>query len=149
MVLAAGLSSCGGSLVASQAVHITSPAPLTTVTSPFNASWTTSGGGHYRYAVFVDRVPIAPGHTMRDLALDECKRIPTCFPDATYLSGLGVYITSQDQLAVQTLPIVVGMEGNEHPPIHTLTVVLFSGQGATTAGHRVGDAAWQVEFRGT
>ncbi|MBV8462740.1 MAG: hypothetical protein JO368_05570 [Acidimicrobiales bacterium] len=148
-LLAAAATGCGGSFVANQTVHITWPSPLATVTVPFTASWTSTGHGHYRYAVFFDLLPIAPGHTMRDLANTNCKRVPTCYPSPTDLSGLGVYITSADSLAVQTLPVVVSVEGYYHPPLQTMTVVLFSGTGNTTSGHRVGDASWQIEFRGS
>ena len=141
-----GWSGCGGSLVADRAVHVTAPAALSSVTTPFTATWTSSEKSTHRYAVFVDRLPIPPGHTLRDVALDQCKRQPSCYPDATYLAGLGIYLTADKSVTIPTLKVQGGLAGTEHPAFHNLTVVLFSGDGTT--GHRVGEAAWEVEFRG-
>jgi hypothetical protein len=145
-VAVVAVSACGGSFRADTTVSITSPEPLTTVNVPFTTTWTSSAGPALRYALFVDKTPIPPGHTMRDLADTSCKRVPGCYPDPTLLAGLGVYLTRQNQFQIQTLPTAVGMTGHENPPIHTITIILFSGTG--TKGHRVGDGAWQVEFRG-
>ena len=141
-----GGAACGGSLVADRSVHLTAPAALSTVTAPFTASWTSSEKSTHQYAVFVDRLPIRPGRTLRDVALDQCKRRPSCYPDSNYLSGLGIYLTSDKSVTIPTLKVQVGLAATEHPSFHNLTVVLFSGKG--TAGHRVGEAAWEVEFRG-
>jgi hypothetical protein len=141
-------SACGGSFKADTSVNITSPTVLSTVKVPFTATWASTAGPSTRYAVFLDKTPIPPGQTMRDLADTGCKRVPGCYPSATLLAGQGVYLTSQPQLQVQTLPTAVGLTGHENPPIHTLTIILFSGTGASTMGHRIGDAAWQVECRG-
>jgi hypothetical protein len=96
--------------------------------------------------VFVDRLPLPPGHTLRDVALDQCKRLPSCYPDTNFLSGLGIYLTNDTSVSIPILKVQSSMGGTEHPPFHRLTVVMFSGQG--TGGHRIGDAAWEVEFRG-
>jgi len=140
------LSGCGQSFVTDRSLHLTAPAPLSTVQTPFTVSWAAAGQPGSRYAVFVDRLPVRPGHTMRDVALDQCKRRPSCYPDANFLSGLGIYLTGEKSLTIPNLKIPTGLTGTEHPPIHTLTVVRFSGQG--TAGKRIGEAAWEVEFRG-
>jgi hypothetical protein len=142
------MSACGGAFKTDTTVSITTPAALTTVKVPFTATWASTAGPSMRYAVFLDKTPIPPGQTMRDLADTGCKRVPGCYPSPILLAGQGVYLTSQNHLQVQTLPTAVGMTGHENPPIHTLTIILFSGSGASTMGHRIGDAAWQVEFRG-
>ena len=145
-VLMIGLAGCGRSLVSDRSLHLTAPAALSTVHTPFTTSWTTSGKQESRYAVFVDRLPVRPGHTMRDVALDQCKRRPSCYPDDNFLAGLGIYLTADTSISIPNLKPQSGLAGTEHPPIHTVTVVRFSGQG--TGGHRIGDAAWEVEFRG-
>src|SRR5437764_14060460 len=70
MVATMGLTGCGRSLAADRSVHITAPAALSTVKAPFTTSWTPSDKHGSRYAVFVDHLPVPPGHTLRDVALD-------------------------------------------------------------------------------
>jgi hypothetical protein len=139
----AGLTGCGGgSFVADQSVHITSPAPLTSVSRPFVVSWTASGHRDARFAVFVDQSPIAPGHSLRDLAAAQCSRQPGC-PDPSYLAGLGVYVTGSDHVTVPVLVPLAGTAGREAYPVHVATLVLTD-----SSGRRTTDASWQVEFRG-
>jgi hypothetical protein len=148
LVAGAAASGCSESLSSSKTVDITSPAPLTTVQVPFTAKWTSTAGPGTRYALFLDQNPIPPGHTMRDLADTGCKRVAGCYPDPSLLAGSGVYLTDQKQFQIQTIPTAIGMAAHENPPMHTLDIVLFSGKGASTQGHRIGEAVWQVEFRG-
>jgi hypothetical protein len=138
-----GLTGCGvGSFVTNQSVHVISPAPLTTVSAPFVVAWTVSGRTGPRFAVFVDQSPIAPGQSIDDLASQQCQRQPGCV-NASYLAGLGVFLTASDQVTVPVLAPLGGAAGREAFPVHTVTVVLMDSQ-----GRRVGDAAWRVEFRG-
>ena len=135
-------SLASGSLVSDQSLALTAPAPLTTVSPPFVVSWTTSGHRHSRFGVFVDQSPIAPGQTLRVLATTQCQREPGCRPDASYLAGLGVYVTSSDHVRVPVLQPLAGTDEQDAHPVHTVTVVLMNAQ-----GRRIGEAAWQVEFR--
>src|SRR4051794_17909070 len=80
-VFTIGLTGCGRSFGTDRSLQLTAPAALSTVQTPFTTSWTTSGKPASRYAVFVDRLPVRPGHTLRDVALDQCKRRPSCYPD--------------------------------------------------------------------
>lgn len=121
---------------------ITAPPPLTVVSTPFSISWRTGGSTSGHYAVFVDLGPIAPGHSLRDLATQECKRVRSCQPTASYLQGLGVYLTSGDEAIVVYLAPSSGVASREPHPVHTATVVELD-----AAGRRVGDVAWQVQFR--
>ncbi len=133
------MSACGGAFKADTTVSITAPAALTTVKVPFTATWDSTAGPSIRYAVFLDKTPIPPGQTMRVLADTGCKRVPGCYPSPILLAGQGVYLTTQNHFQVQTLPTAVGLTGHENPPIHTLTIILFSGSGASTMGHRIGE----------
>jgi hypothetical protein len=149
-LLVAGLATtgCSESFSSSKTVDITSPAPLTTVQVPFTAQWKSTAPPGTRYALFLDQQPIPPDHTMRDLADTGCKRVAACYPDPSLLAGDGVYLTTQDHFQVQTIPTAIGMTAHENPPMHTLDIVLFTGTGASTKGHRIGEGVWQVEFRG-
>lgn len=138
----AGLETGSRSFVADQGLHITSPAPLATVSVPFTMAWSGPHKAGRRYGVFVDSTPIAPGRSLRDMATQQCKRLPGCQPSASYLAGLGVYVSSSDQLTVPTLEPVGGVAGREGHPVHTARVVVLD-----FSGRRVGDAAWEVEFR--
>jgi len=142
LVCMASLAGCGSrAFVANQSVHIVSPAPLATVTAPFVVTWTASERSDGGFAVFVDLSPIAPGHSLRDLASDQCKQQPGCL-NASYLAGLGVYLTRLDHVTIPALQPLAGTEGRQAHPVHILTVVMMD-----SGGRRVGDAAWQVEFR--
>jgi hypothetical protein len=123
-------------------LQITAPAPLTTVSLPFTVAWSTTRRGDGAYAVFVDRSPVPPGHTLRDVADAQCKRVTHC-PDAAYLAGRGVYVTPSDQLQIDTLPLVGGTAGRARSPAHTIAIVALDAQ-----GRRRGDNIWTVEFRG-
>jgi hypothetical protein len=115
---------------------------MAVVSAPFVVSWTTGSLNTSAYAVFVDQAPIAPGHTVRDLATVDCKHQPGC-PDASYLAGRNVYLSTSDRLVVPTVPIAGGTAGRAAHPAHTLTIVALD-----AGGHRQGDAAWTTEFRG-
>ena len=144
VLAAAGMAACGQTpFVADQTIHVLTPAPLATVSAPFVVSWTGAGLSDNRFAVFVDRTPIAPGHSLRDLATDQCKRQPGC-PGDVYLAGLGVFLTDSDRVTVPVLqPLAGGTASRQAHPVRTLTLVVMDAQ-----GRRVGDSAWQVEFRG-
>jgi hypothetical protein len=138
------MTACSGAplaFVADQRLRITSPAPLSTVTTPFSVSWSGSLPGGTSYAVFVDRTPIAPGHALRDLADEQCKQQSGC-PDPTYLAGLGVYVTSSNHVEVTELADLGGTGGRASDPTHTLTLVEVGSD-----GRRRAEAAWTVEFR--
>lgn len=146
LLAVAPATACGGEARAFRAddtVVITSPTPLTTVAAPFTVTWRASTGYDGAFGVFVDREPIAPGRTVRDLAADQCKRVSNCQPTRSYLAGLGVYVTTGHGVTVATLQLPSGMVGKQAHPLHEATIVLMD-----RAGRRVGDAAWQVEFRG-
>jgi hypothetical protein len=142
-LVVAGCASASRAFFVDESVHITSPAPLTTVSAPFEVTWIATGSADRGYALFVDRSPIAPGHSVRDLATDQCKRLPNCQPDAGYLAGLGVFLTHSDEVTVPNLEPLAGTASREQHPVHTFTVVVMDSN-----GHRLGDAAWQGEFRG-
>lgn len=143
-------TACGAgsrSFVADDSVRITSPAPLTTVTVPFPISW-SAPTGQARYAVFVDMAPIRPGTSLKSLATEQCKALPACWPDPSYLAGLGVYVSAGSTgggstVQVEQLVALRGAGARQAHPVHLATIVRLD-----PAGHRrVGDAAWQVEFR--
>ena len=118
---------------------ITSPSALAVVRTPFTVTW--SGTHQGLWAVFVDRVPVAPGHSLRDLADRDCKSHAGC-PDAAYLAGRGVYVTSDHSLLVPVLPSAGGTAGRAAHPAHTVTVVPLD-----PAQRRQGETAATVEFR--
>ena len=142
-VVLAGCAGSSRSFVADKSVSIVAPAPLATVSLPFTVSWTVSGVPPHSFAVFVDRRPIPPGHSLRDLASHQCRLQQSCRPDATFLATIGVYLTDSDVVTVSNLEPVGGTAGREPHPVHTATIVAIDAE-----GRRAHDAAWQVEFRG-
>jgi hypothetical protein len=146
LLSAVALAGCAGSsrsFVADQSVRIVSPSPLATVSLPFTVSWKVTAPRPHSFAVFVDRRPIPPGHSLRDLASRQCRFQQTCQPDATYLATIGVYLTDSDVVTVSSLEAIGGTAGSEPHPVHTATIVAIDAE-----GRRSHDAAWQVEFRG-
>jgi hypothetical protein len=132
------LAACSGGFRVDHSVTITAPAPMAVVAVPFTAQWS---GGPGPYAVFVDQAPIGAGHSLRDVADDQCKRQTGC-PDAAYLATRNIYLAPSGSVDIAQLPIVAGTEAKADHPTHTLTVVRIDDR-----GHRRGDAAWTVEFR--
>jgi len=142
-VVAATTTAEARSFTADRSVLLLSPAPLSTVTTPFTVAWTAPRHQHGRWAVFVDATPIAPGHSLRDLASPACKRQPACWPASDELSAQGVYVTASDRVEVSSLEPPGGIGGQAAHPVHTATLVALDRSGR----YRVGAEAWEVEFR--
>lgn len=92
------------------------------------------------FAIFVDRAPVKPGHTLRDVADGDgsCLRDPDC-PDAAYLADRGVYTTTTPSVELASIP---ALESQEAVQLHEATVVLLD-----STGHRIGEAAWHIPFK--
>jgi hypothetical protein len=140
-VSSAACAAAPRAFLADVALEINTPAPLSTVVTPFAVAWTTTRRDP-GYAVFLDRAPMPPGHTVRDVADAQCRKVATC-PDPVYLAGHGIYVTTGHSIEVLQLPIVGGTTGRAPQPAHIATVVALD-----AAGHRKGDVAWTVEFHG-
>jgi len=132
-------------------LHFLAPKDRAEVHQPVTVSWTmrdftieapgsappSRDAGYF--AVFVDRQPIRPGHTMKDVATDEyCKRNPRC-PDANYLASKQIYPTTKTSIK---LPTIAVLTNHETLQMHTITVVLMD-----TSGHRIGESAWELDVR--
>lgn len=144
LAAALAMTGCAGApraLVADQHVRITSPAPLDVVSAPFTVRWTSTHPSDRSFAVFVDLQPVPPGHQLRDLADDQCKRIRGC-PDAGYLASRGVFVTDRPEVEVPTLPDLRGTGARVRHPAHTVTIVTLDG-----TGRRTGEGSWQLEVR--
>jgi hypothetical protein len=92
------------------------------------------------FAVFVDRAPVRPGQTLRAVASgdDSCLHTAGC-PNAAYLAEHGVYTTTADQIALAVIP---SLNNYQQVQLHEVTIVLLD-----TAGRRIGESAWYVDFR--
>jgi len=134
-------------------LHFTAPKARAKAHQPVTVSWTirdfriaaegsepASRDAGY-FALFVDAAPIKPGQTMRAVASGDqaCKRDPKC-PDADYLAARGVFTTTATSLRLPLIPNVTG--DKEKFQQHAITVVLMD-----TAGHRIGESAWELDFR--
>ena len=130
-----------------------SPKARTTVHQPLTIKWTmkdftvepagsappSRDAGYF--AVFVDKTPIRPGHTMKDVAVGDtfCQRSPGC-PDKSYLAQHFVYTTTGTSMK---FPLIPNINGNsDHLQQHTFTIVLMD-----TSGHRIGESAWELDVR--
>jgi hypothetical protein len=134
-------------------LHFVSPKARSTVHQPVTVAWTIDGfrsaaagseppsrdAGYF--AIFVDTTPIKPGHTMDDVAKGDpfCQRSPKC-PDKHYLADHRVYATTNTQFKFPLIPNITGSK--ESLQLHTFTVVLMD-----TAGHRIGESAWELDLR--
>jgi hypothetical protein len=93
------------------------------------------------FAVFVDKAPIKPDETMRVIAKNDqvCLHRPGC-PDKEYLEDRQIFTTTASSLTLEQIPQLSG--NKERIQFHLVTVILLD-----TAGHRIGEAAWQLDFR--
>lgn len=133
-------------------LDFTAPANRELVKTPLSVSWTiddftvvkpgiaapADDAGYF--AVFVDRAPIEPGHTLDDVADDDeaCERDPKC-PDRQYLSDRGVYTTSKTSLVLEQ---ILPLDNEEDIHLHEVTVVLLD-----SSGRRIGESAWYRYFK--
>lgn len=134
-------------------LHFRSPADRSVVRPPVTITWTmrdfalaapgsappSRNAGYF--AVFLDRSPVKPGATLRDVAGSDptCLRNPHC-PGPGYLRDHGVFVTTVPSLQLRLLPPILG--GGSGLQLHTITVVLMD-----TAGHRIGESAWELDLR--
>jgi hypothetical protein len=134
-------------------LHFLTPKARSLVHQPITVAWTigdftvaapgsappTRDAGYF--AVFLDRAPIKPGQTLKAIASGDptCERDPKC-PDKTYLSDHKVFTTTQTHLRIGLITDIPG--DHETVQMHSVTVVLLD-----TAGHRIGESAWELDFR--
>ena len=149
-VLASGCSFSDLAFSKDYRLHFSAPQSRSLVKVPVTVRWDmrdftiaaagsaapTSRAGYF--AVFVDRAPIKPGQTLRSVADRSCKLTKGC-PDAAYLAQRGVYATTAQSVTIQQIPAV---NSYQKVQTHEVTVVLLD-----TAGRRIGEAAWYVDFR--
>lgn len=133
-------------------LHFIAPKDRSKVREPFSISWRVSGfrvasagseppsrdAGYF--AIFVDREPIHPGQTMKALARDRfCKRDPKC-PSVTDLNNMGVFTTTATSMRFDQIANV--RNDTDRVQVHTFVIVLMD-----TAGHRIGESAWELDLR--
>lgn len=123
-----------------RSLHFTAPPARTLVKVPFTLRWEQPASPATSYAVFIDRAPVRPGHSLRDVAgKDEaCKKNPAC-PDAQYLADRGVYVTTDSEL---TLTSVAPLTSQESIQLHDAVVVMLDAR-----GRRIGESGWRLEFK--
>lgn len=92
------------------------------------------------YAVFVDRLPMAPGADVRALVDSGCKQRAGC-PDTQYLRNLGVYLTPRNRIAIPALQTLGGLRSRTDAPVHTVIVVALDKN-----GRRIGGLAGSADF---
>lgn len=134
-------------------MKITSPHQNQLVSNPISLSWTMKdftvagpGAGPVQddtgyFAVFVDRAPVKPGQTLAAVSkhTPSCQHTTLC-TTKSYLAGEQVYTTTKDELRLPPIADLLG--NNESTQYHTATVILIN-----TAGERISESAWSVEFR--
>ncbi|HET7310853.1 MAG TPA: hypothetical protein VFJ17_05965 [Mycobacteriales bacterium] len=159
VAVAAATSSCGLTHLSDlnfrvdDRLHFVSPKARSVVHAPLTVAWTihdftlaapgsaapTKDAGYF--AVFVDRAPIRPGETLKAIGKGDltCENDPKC-PDTTYLNDHRVYVTTTTQVRLPLISDIVG--DRERLQMHSITVVLLD-----TAGHRIGESAWELDVR--
>lgn len=146
----AGCGFSGLSFVSDDRLHFTSPPARSLVNLPVTLTWRMKGfqfaqpgsappSGHAGYfAVFIDRAPVKPGQTLLTIADRLCRRTPGCF-NTSYLAVRGIYTTLTDSVTVSQLNLTDSRQKIQH---HEATVVLID-----TAGKRIGESAWYIDFQ--
>lgn len=153
VLLSVALGACSLSnleFVQDKRLHFVEPKSRQLVGLPLRISWTMSdfalqpaGSGppsrHAGYfAVFVDRSPVRPGQSLLALADRQCRSTSGCV-SGSYLADRGVYTTSSTSI---TIPQIADVNSYQSTQLHEVTVVLMD-----TAGHRIGESAWYLDFR--
>lgn len=109
-----------------------------TVAAPGSAAPRRDAG---YFALFVDRSPIQPGQTMKAICkADPFERGDAKCPTTAYLQGQRIFPTTSDSVTLDRIPNLPGSKDNVQ--LHTFIVVLLD-----TAGHRIGESAWQLDLR--
>jgi hypothetical protein len=164
LALAAGVSVALGTTGCATSLHglefhndnrmkLTSPHENELVSAPFMLTWTmkdftvaAQGAGPVNddtgyFAVFIDRTPVKPGQTLASVTKNtpSCEHTTLCTTKA-YLAGEQVYVTTKDQVRLQSVADI--LSNNESTQFHTATVILMN-----TAGERISESAWSVEFK--
>jgi hypothetical protein len=142
-LLATTLAGCTlqGAFVQDDRLRLSVPGDRDEVQLPLAISWEWKGepADAPRFAVFVDRAPIAAGRSLLSLAKSDklCTAQPGC-PDLQWFASKGVYVTAQRQVTVPGLPQVSTTNGARE--IHTLSVVVLDEYGT-----RRGEVASSVD----
>ena len=123
-------------------VDIVTPHDRSKVVLPLTVRWRAHDFAG-TYAVFVDRSPQPPGHTLdwpfrNDLTCKSAGGKQLCASDG-FLAAHGVHTTTDSSFAVVRVPRLTGNERSRQ--FHEITVVLLDAQ-----GRRRGEGAWSVEF---
>ncbi len=88
------------------------------------------------FALFLNRRPQPPGHSLEWLARDDetCIAAHGC-PDEEYFADRGVHTTTETEFTFERLPDI-------DEPYHEVTIILLDGR-----GERIGESDWAIEFR--
>lgn len=150
LALLAGCNMSNLEFVKDNRLRFVSPRSRQLVGVPVRVAWVMSGfrveglgsappsrdAGYF--AIFVDRAPVRPGQTLLSLADRSCRVTPGCF-NAEYLAERNVYTTTGDSFTLEQVP---ALNSYEKVQVHQVTIVLMN-----TAGQRIGESAWYLEFR--
>ena len=134
-------------------LHFQSPKDRSSVHLPLTISWRmdrfqvaapgsappSPSAGYF--VLFVDRAPIRPGQTLKEICKsDPYERGDRNCPTPAYLTGKQIFTTTDDHVTLQNLANIPGSKDKKQ--LHTFVVVLMD-----TAGHRIGESAWELDLR--
>jgi hypothetical protein len=144
-VAAAACTTQGLAFRTDERVEVLSPGDRDRVGLPVELRWRSTvaldrAGGPRGFAVFVDRQPMRPGQSLRAVVDDVCRRTEGC-PDLAYLQERGIYITQDTSLTIGRLNDNRPTNRTGARDAHEAVIVLID-----DTGHRVGEAAYTVEF---
>jgi hypothetical protein len=131
-------------LVQDTRLQVRSPASLSTVSLPVDLALSWRGGDRPpSFAVFLDRLPVPPGATLRDAVprSDPCRRTPGC-PDQAWLTAHGIFLVGSDHVQIPAVAPVGGTAGRDAPAVHEATIVPLD-----AAGRRIGEQSTTAMFR--
>ena len=149
VVVLTALTSCSSldklQFVQDNSLTIKAPKNLSTVALPFDVAWSLADGhdGSQRYAVFLDRYPMAPGKDVRSVVEQDanCRGTDLCLGDDYLARVYGIYVTDDASITVQSLPVRSASLGGG---AHYATVVPVD-----DAWNRQGESVWFISFQVT
>lgn len=150
LVIAWLCASCGlngRDFVQDERIRIDTPRPLQLVKPPFVMRWAGQVKGASRYAVFVDRAPMAPDESLRAYAERQCDGTALCPTDTkdglqTWLEQRGVFEAGRSKLEVPFVTTRGESSEKDTRSTHEAVVVALGPD-----GRRIGESAWATTFR--
>jgi hypothetical protein len=143
-VTATGCRLSGLAFQKDESFKIFSPRQDSTVSLPVTLHWQRrSLSAGERYAVFVDRAPVAPGDPLSSIVNedDPCRFTQTC-ATKLFLESRNVYRTAAPRLVIESIATTDELSRSNARDTHEAVIVVIDAR-----NRRIGEKSYAVDFR--